>query len=255
MPIPHACTSSPISGLGTVVPESRELGIDGDVRLTYREGIPVISLSAALGIALIELGMALTPGPNMIYLVSRSISQGWRAGMSSLAGTAVGFVVYMAMANLGLAAVFLVVPWLFIALKVFGAIYLLRLACKMLRPGGKALSDAHELPRDSFGTLFRMGLITNLLNPKVAILYLAVIPQFIDPAAGNIIAQGFQLGAIQIAVGVAVNGAIILAAGSIAVFLQRRPRWIRWQKWVTGTLLGAIGVKLALDAPTPATSN
>ena len=214
----------------------------------------MISLAAASGIALVELGMALTPGPNMVYLVSRSISQGWRAGMMSLAGTAVGFVAYMTMANVGLAAIFLVVPWLFIALKVVGALYLLWLAYKTLRPGGKSLFETSELPRDSFGKLFRMGLVTNLLNPKVAILYLAVIPQFIDPDAGNVIAQGFQLGAIQIAVGVAVNGAIILAAGSIAAFLQRKPQWIRWQKWVTGTLLGAIGVKLALDAPAPAAS-
>lgn len=215
----------------------------------------MISLAAASGIALVELGMALTPGPNMVYLVSRSISQGWRAGMASLAGTALGFVVYMTMANLGLAAVFLVVPWLFIALKVVGALYLLWLAYKMLRPGGRSLFETSELPRDSFATLFRMGLVTNVLNPKVAILYLAVIPQFIDPSAGNVVAQGFQLGAIQIVVGVAVNGAIILAAGSVAVFLQRRPRWVRWQKWVTGTLLGAIGVKLAFDAPTPATAS
>jgi threonine/homoserine/homoserine lactone efflux protein len=97
-----------------------------------------------------------------------------------------------------------------------------------------------------------MGLLTNLLNPKVAILYLALIPQFIDPTAGNIVAQGFQLGAIQILVGVTVNGLIVLAAGAVATYLQRRPTWIRWQKWVTGTLLGAVGVKLAIDAPAPA---
>lgn len=212
----------------------------------------MITLAAACGIALVELGLALTPGPNMVYLVSRSISQGWRAGMMSLAGTATGFVVYMMMANLGLAAVFFVVPWLFVALKIAGALYLLWLAYKTLRPGGKSMFETASLPRDSLGKLFRMGLITNLLNPKVAILYLALIPQFIDPAAGSVVAQGFQLGAIQIAVGVAVNGAFILAAATIAAFLLRRPTWVRWQKWVTGTLLGAVGVKLAVDAPAPA---
>jgi len=215
----------------------------------------MISLTAALGIALVELGLALTPGPNMMYLVSRSISQGWRAGMMSLSGTAVGFVVYMVMANLGLAAVFLVVPWLFIALKVAGAAYLLWLAYQVLRPGGRSPFETSTLHRDSFGALFRMGLVTNLLNPKVAILYLALIPQFIDPARGSVVAQGFQLGAVQILVGVLVNGAIILLAGSIATFLQRTPRWMQWQRRVTGTLLGAIGVKLAIDAPTPAVAS
>lgn len=214
----------------------------------------MISLQAALALAAIELGMALTPGPNMIYLVSRSISQGWRAGLSSLSGTAVGFVVYLAMANLGLAAVFLVVPWLFIGVKVAGALYLLWLAYSTFRGSGPALFEARELPRDSFGKLFRMGLITNLLNPKVALLYLAIIPQFIDPARGSVMAQGFQLGAIQIVIGVIVNGTIVMAAGTVAAFLARRPRWIRWQRWVTGTLLGAVGVKLAIDAPTPASA-
>lgn len=97
-----------------------------------------------------------------------------------------------------------------------------------------------------------MARVTNLLNPKAALLYLALIPQFIDQSAGNVVAQGFQLGAIQIAVAMVVNGSIILAAGSLAVFLQRKPMWIRWQRWVTGTLLGAVGVKLAVDAPAPA---
>jgi threonine/homoserine/homoserine lactone efflux protein len=212
----------------------------------------LITLAAALGIALVELGMALTPGPNMVYLVSRSVSQGWRAGMVSMAGTAVGFVVYMTMANLGLAAVFIVVPWLYTALKVAGAMYLLWLAYKTLRPGGMSLFETRELPRDSAGKLFRMGLVTNLLNPKAALMYLALIPQFVDQGAGNVVAQGFQLGTIQIAVAMVVNGAIILAAGSVAVFLQRKPTWMRWQRWATGTLLGAVGVKLALDVPAPA---
>ncbi|GAA0966362.1 LysE family translocator [Frigoribacterium faeni] len=214
----------------------------------------MISLTAASAMALVALGMVLTPGPNMMYLVSRSISQGRRAGLVSLAGTAVGFVVYMTMANVGLAAVFLVVPWLYTALKVAGAAYLLWLAYKTLRPGGASVFDTRDLPRDSAAKLFRMGLVTNLLNPKAAIMYLALIPQFVDRGAGGVVAQGFQLGAVQIVVSLAVNAGIIVAAGSIAVFLRRRPTWMRWQRWATGTLLGAVGVKLALDAPAPATA-
>ena len=214
----------------------------------------MISFAAAAAMALVALGMVLTPGPNMIYLVSRSISQGWRAGMFSLAGTALGFLIFMTMANVGLAAVFLIVPWLYTALKVAGAGYLLWLAFKTLRPGGISVFDTPELPQDSRGKLFRMGLVTNLLNPKAAIMYLALIPQFVDQSAGNIVGQGFQLGAVQIAVSMMVNAAIILAAGFIAVFLDRRPAWMRWQRWFTGMLLGAVGVKLAIDAPAPAVS-
>lgn len=214
----------------------------------------MISITAAAAMALVALGMVLTPGPNMIYLVSRSISQGWRAGMVSLSGTALGFIVYMTMANVGLAAIFVIVPLLYTALKVAGAGYLLWLAYKALRPGGLSVFDTRELPRDPGPKLFRMGLVTNLLNPKAAIMYLALIPQFVNQASGGVVAQGFQLGGVQIAVSLTANAALILASGSIAVFLQRRPSWMRWQRWITGTLLGAVGIKLAIDAPAPAVS-
>ena len=214
----------------------------------------MVGTAAVLGMTAVALGMVLTPGPNMVYLVSRSISQGWQAGMVSLAGTAAGFVVYMTLANVGLAAVFVVVPWLYVGLKVAGACYLLYLAWRTLRPGGRSPFEAQDLPRDSRATLFRMGLLTNLLNPKAAIMYLALIPQFIDPTAGSVMGQGFVLGGVQIGVSVLVNAGIVLAAGSIAVFLRSRPTWMRWQRRATGTLLGAVGVKLAIDAPSPATA-
>jgi threonine/homoserine/homoserine lactone efflux protein len=209
--------------------------------------------AALIGMALVALGMVLIPGPNMMYLVSRSVSQGYRAGLFSLIGTGTGFVIYMVMANVGMAEVFLIVPWLYIGLKLCGAGYLLYLSWRTLRPGGVALFEERVLPRDSRAKLFRMGLVTNLLNPKAAILYLALIPQFIRPDAGHVMLQGFVLGAVQISVSMIVNAIIICTAGALAVFMRRRPSWIRWQRWVTGGLLGAVGVKLALDAFTSAT--
>jgi threonine/homoserine/homoserine lactone efflux protein len=212
----------------------------------------MVSWAAICGMALVALGMVLTPGPNMIYLVSRSLSQGPRAGLTSLLGTLVGFLVYMTMANLGLAAVFLVVPWLYLAVKICGAAYLLYLAWKTLKPGGIALFETRPLPRDSRWRLFRMGLITNLLNPKAAIMYLALIPQFERPSVGGVVVQGFILGGVQITVSMIVNASIVLAAGSIAGFMTTRPKWIKWQRIITGSLLGLVGVKLAIDAPAPA---
>jgi threonine/homoserine/homoserine lactone efflux protein len=209
--------------------------------------------TALIGMALVALGMVLIPGPNMMYLVSRSVSQGYRAGLFSLIGTGTGFVIYMVMANVGMAEVFLIVPWLYIGLKLCGAGYLLYLSWRTLRPGGVALFEERTPPRDSRAKLFRMGLMTNLLNPKAAILYLALIPQFIRPDAGHVMLQGFVLGAVQISVSMIVNAIIICTAGALAVFMRRRPSWIRRQRWVTGGLLGAVGVKLALDAFTSAT--
>jgi len=133
--------------------------------------------------------------------------------------------------------------------KVAGAAYLLYLAWRTLRPGGSSLFEPQQLPRDSRWILFRMGLITNLLNPKTAVMYLALIPQFIVASAGDVVGQGLILGGVQISVSATVNGSIVLAAGGIAAFLRTRPSWMRWQRRVSGSMLGLVGLKLALEAP------
>lgn len=213
-----------------------------------------ISIASAGGMAVTALWMVLTPGPNMIYLVSRSIGQGRAAGLVSLAGTGLGFVTYMTLSNLGLSAVLVAVPWLYIGLKAAGVAYLLHLAWKALRPGGAGPFETRELRRDSPFTLFRMGLFTNLLNPKAAVMYLALIPQFIDPATGNPLAQGFVLGGIQLTVSMAVNALIVISAGTIAGVLAARPRWMTLQRRVTGAMLGLVAVMLAREVPRAAPS-
>lgn len=196
--------------------------------------------------------MVLTPGPNMMYLVSRSITQGRRAGIMSLSGVAVGFLAYLTATNLGLSVLFVAVPELYLAVKLAGAGYLGWLAWKALRPGGTSVFEPRQLAPDSPRRLFAMGLMTNLLNPKAAVMYLSLIPQFEHPAAGHLAMQGFVLGGAQIVVSLAVNLAIVLAAGAIAVFLAKRPVWLRTQRYVMGTVLGALAVKLASDHARPA---
>ncbi|QIS17515.1 LysE family translocator [Nocardia terpenica] len=211
----------------------------------------MIETSAVLGVALAELGLVLTPGPNMMYLVSRTVSQGRRAGLVSLTGVAVGFLCYLAAATAGITAIFAVVPGLYLALKLAGALYLGWLAWKALRPGGVSAFAPVDLPADSTRKLFTMGLVTNLLNPKIAILYMALIPQFVHPAQGSVWLQSLVLGAVQIVIALLVNGLIVLAAGAIATFLADRPLWLRAQRWITGTLLGTIAVLLATDRARP----
>ncbi|HZG04798.1 MAG TPA: LysE family translocator [Streptomyces sp.] len=214
----------------------------------------MIGTSAVLGVAVVSLGMVLTPGPNMIYLVSRSITQGRRAGITSLGGVALGFAVYLVAANLGLSVVFLAVPGLYTAVRLAGAAYLAWLAWQALRPGGTSVFAPREVPHDSPRRLFAMGLMTNLLNPKIAVMYLSLIPQFVDLRAGHVLLQGLVLGAVQIAVSVAVNLAIVLAAGAIAGFLARRPSWLRVQRYAMGSVLGALAVALAVDNARPAST-
>lgn len=212
----------------------------------------MVELSGILGVTVVALGMVLTPGPNMIYLVSRSITQGRRAGIISLGGVALGFMVYLLAANLGLSVVFTAVPELYLAVKLAGAAYLAHLAWNALKPGGLSVFAPQDVPHDSPGKLFTMGLMTNLLNPKIAIMYVSLIPQFIDLDKGHVLLQGLVLGSVQIVVSVAVNLTIVLAAGMIAVFLSRRPSWLKAQRYVMGTVLGALAVSLAIDTSGPA---
>lgn len=223
------------------------------------EGVVVLGLvswGAAGGMLVAALVMVLTPGPNMLYLLSRSVSQGRAAGLVSLAGTGVGFVVYLAAATLGLTAVFAAVPWMYIALKAAGVAYLGWLAWKALRPGSPGLfggsSGGIAVNHEPRWRLFGNGLLTNLLNPKVAVMYAALLPQFIDPHRGHVATQGMVLGGLQIVVSLLVNGMLVFAAGSIAAFLAARPRWAGVQRWATGLLLAAVTLLLAREVPRPA---
>lgn len=200
-----------------------------------------------VGIALVSLGMVLTPGPNMIYLVSRSITQGRRSGLISLTGVFLGFTVYLTATCLGLTAVFAYVPAAYTALKLAGAAYLLWLAWNAVKPGGLSAFEPRDLPVERPGKLFTMGLLTCLLNPKIAILYLSLLPQFIDPSMGHVLLQSLALGSVQILVGTLVNGLIVISAGALAAFLARRPVWVRVQRYVTGTILGGFAVSMATD--------
>ncbi|MFE7112522.1 LysE family translocator [Streptomyces sp. NPDC057575] len=215
----------------------------------------MVELSGVLGVMVVALGMVLTPGPNMVYLVSRSITQGRRAGIISLGGVALGFMVYLLAANLGLSVVFIAVPELYFAVKLAGAAYLAYLAWNALKPGGVSVFTPQDVPHDSPRKLFMMGLMTNLLNPKIAVMYLSLIPQFIDVEKSHVLLQGIMLGSIQIVVSVAVNLTIVLAAGTIAVFLSRRPSWLKAQRYAMGTALGALAISLALDTSGPAKSS
>jgi threonine/homoserine/homoserine lactone efflux protein len=205
-------------------------------------------ISALIGFALVSLGLALTPGPNMIYLISRSITQGPAAGVVSLGGVALGFVLYMLCAAFGITALLFAVPYAYDALRFAGCAYLLWMAWQAIKPNGRSPFEVKELAVDGPRKLFVMGFVTNLLNPKIAMLYLALLPQFIDPAAGSVLVQSLALGAIQIAISVSCNAAIALSAGAIALFLSTRPIWMRAQRYLMGTVLAGLAMRMAFEA-------
>lgn len=191
--------------------------------------------------------MVLTPGPNMIYLVSRSICQGRRAGVVSLAGVIAGFVVHMLAAAAGLTTVFMAVPLAYQVLRWAGALYLVWMAWQAIRPGARSPFEAQALAPDSPARLFTMGFATNLLNPKIAIFYLAILPQFVRPGHGSILAQSLQFGMTQIAVSFTVNLGIVLSAAGVSVWFSRRPGWRSAQRYIMASVLGGLALRLLLE--------
>ncbi|CAM3707277.1 Lysine exporter protein (LYSE/YGGA) [Agrobacterium tumefaciens str. B6] len=184
----------------------------------------------------------------MVYLISRSICQGRMAGLISLGGVALGFVFYMMCAALGITAIVMAVPFAYDTLRFAGALYLLYLAWQAVKPGGRSPFQVRDLPKDSPRKLFMMGFLTNLLNPKIAVLYLSLLPQFISPDHGSVLAQSLVLGFVRIVISVSVNAMIAIAAGTIAVFLASRPTWLVVQRWLMGTVLAGLAVRMATEA-------
>jgi threonine/homoserine/homoserine lactone efflux protein len=198
--------------------------------------------------ALASLLLVLTPGPNMIYCISRTLCQGRSAGLLSLAGVLVGFLVHLVAAALGLTALLAAVPLAFDAIRLAGAAYLLWLAWQAVRPGGQAPFAARALPLDPPGKLFRMGFLTNVLNPKVAMFYLSFFPQFLHPERGSVLWQSAVLGAVQIGLSGLVNLLLVLGAVSITALLSRSEGWLRAQRYIMGSVLALLAVRIAADS-------
>ena len=188
--------------------------------------------------------MAVTPGPNMIYLISRSICQGRTAGVLSWFGVVLGFTVHMLCASVGLTALFLAVPLGYEFLKFAGALYLLWLAWQAVRPGTSSPFEAKDLPPEPPLKLFTMGLLTSILNPKVAIFYLSVLPQFISPDFGSVLTQSLMLGVTQVCIGSGVNLFVTLSAAAIAGWFVKNRLWLSVQRYFMGLILGVLAVKL-----------
>ncbi len=206
-----------------------------------------MSFGTLIAFAFVSLGMVCSPGPNMIYLISRSITQGRMAGVISLLGVMLGFLVYIITTMFGLTILFTAVPFVFETVKIAGAAYLLWLAWNAVKPGATSILSTRILPIDPPKKLFLMGFMTNLLNPKIAILYVSLLPQFENPARGSLFFQSASLGLVQITVSFIVNLLIILTASRVAVWFGTRPTWLSVQRWIMGSVLTGLAVRLVFE--------
>ena len=206
------------------------------------------SAETLLVFAALSLGLAVTPGPNMLYLVSRSLAQGTAAGMISLAGCQFGSLAIMICAVAGITAALMAIPCAWDVLRLGGAAYLAFLAWQCVRPGGQPLFAPRALPREPAARLFGVGFATAALNPKVALFYMAVLPPFLDPERGSLLAQAMILGLTQIIVCTAWDAVLVRGAAGTAKFLSTKPFWMAVQRWVLGAALALLAVKLATEA-------
>lgn len=196
--------------------------------------------------ALAALILVISPGPNMVYLISRSITQGQRSGLISLMGIMFGFLFHIVMVSAGLTAVLFAVPYVYTTMKTLGVMYLLYLAYLAIKPNRNLFDLSQDLKNDKPARLFKIGVLTTVLNPKVAVFYLSFFPYFIKPEYGSVFTQSLQLGITQVCISFTVNLIIVLTAARVALFFSRNPVWMRFQKWFMASVLASLAIKMAL---------
>jgi threonine/homoserine/homoserine lactone efflux protein len=193
------------------------------------------------------VALAATPGPNMLFLVSRTLAQGRGAGFVSLAGTSSGFALHAVAAALGLTALLAAVPVAFEVVRVAGALYLAWLAIVTWRASDEA-DPRVTAPRVANAAMYRQGLLTSLLNPKLAVFQLALFPQFVDPARGSVLAQGLVLAVTQLVIVIAGDSACVFAATGARRWFAARPGFSRWSKRALAGVFAALAARLAVQA-------
>lgn len=198
--------------------------------------------------ALAGLLLNLTPGNDMLYVMARSSGSGIKAGIISAFGIGTGCLVHVVAAMAGLSALLAQSALAFDIIKYLGAGYLVYLGIRSLVQKKNSMQVKGVRDELSFGKIFRQGALTNVLNPKVALFFLAFLPQFINPDKGNASLQILFMGSWFDLVGTLVNIIVAVVFGKLGAWLSSSPGFIRWQDRVTGIMLITLGFKIALES-------
>ncbi len=202
-------------------------------------------LSTILLFCVAATALVLIPGPATLYIVARGINQGRGAGFASALGIETGSFVHVAAAALGLSALLMSSATAFAVVKYLGAAYLIGLGLYTLLHRSEATAVAAPEPR-SHGRIYLQGVVVQVLNPKVALFFLAFLPQFVDPARGSVAAQTFLFGVLLMSIGLAIDCLYVLLAGALGAWLRRRAGVSRIERYVSGTVYLGLGVSTAL---------
>ncbi|WP_306223949.1 LysE family translocator [Bosea beijingensis] len=206
----------------------------------------MIDLATLTAYVLIVLGFVFIPGPATLLTVARATASGSRVGIATGAGIAVGDLIHTITAIIGISAVIAASATLFSAIKYLGAAYLLYLGIRALIEKAP-VELASGVPAISASAAFRQGLLTEVLNPKTALFFLAFLPQFVRPENGAVSLQMAILGGIFILLGLVSTVAFALGAGRLGQFLRRHPAVLKWQGKVVGGIYCALGIRLAMQ--------
>ena len=190
--------------------------------------------------------LLLIPGPAVLYVLTRSVDQGRKAGLASCFGIATGSLVHVLAATLGLSALLLSSAVAYSVVKYAGAAYLIYLGVKKLRERPAMDIHARHVPPLPLRRVYSQGVLVEALNPKVAIFFFAFLPQFVSPARGHVSLQFFALGMIFTFMGLTTDSAWALTAGSAAGWLRRNRTFIRNERYVSGTVYLGLGMATAV---------
>jgi threonine/homoserine/homoserine lactone efflux protein len=206
----------------------------------------VIPNATSIGIfAVAAVLLLLTPGPAVLYIVARSVEQGRIAGLASVCGIATGTLVHVLAAALGLSALLASSALAFAVVKYTGAVYLIYIGVRRILNRAEQPAATMELPPRSLGRLYRDGFVVNLLNPKTALFFLAFLPQFVDPSRGAVAVQVAFLGLLFTLMGMTSDALFALVAGTAGRWIKGNGRYLRWERYVTGSVFIGLGLTAA----------
>jgi len=199
--------------------------------------------------ALAAVLLTVTPGPAVLYIVARSISQGRAAGVVSCLGIAAGGLVHVVAAAAGLSAILATSALAFDAVKYAGAAYLVWLGVRRLLRSAEPVQDDGDAARPPLLSVFYQGLMVNVLNPKTALFFLAFLPQFVNPARGEVAVQVAALSALFLTIAWCTDAAWALLASRAGSWLKRHPWYLASERYLVGSVYLGLGFATALSGP------
>lgn len=207
----------------------------------------MLPIDTLLTFAVAALLLSISPGPSNLYIMARSIAQGYQAGIAAAAGMALGTLIYIVATALGIAAIFNYSPMAYTLVKLFGAAYLVYLGISYIRASFQGIAEKPHVRTMTIARVFRQSIVVELTNPKTALFFLAFLPQFTQPEEGNLILQLTLLGLVYAVIAFCSDLTVVCLSGKLGKWLSGHPAFVVWQDRIAGSMLIGLGTYLAAE--------